>query len=192
VIRNRGFSALLPGAWLGASILTDRTVDRFLAAPGSVNASVRLNEIGRGRARLVLPPNAGEANNWILRNWERLEFALGGALFLLLLFGDRPQKSMRAVSLFLLAIVAAEHFLLTPRIVALGRVVDDLPPADPEYKTSRMLYGLHGMLDMLKSLTGCGLAARLVIRRKHDRDRFAREYAVSLPGKPELQARRNG
>jgi hypothetical protein len=196
VIQNRRFSALLLGAWLGAGILTDfvitqnyRTVDRFLLEPGSAKASLQLNEIGRPRVRLVLRQNAGEENNWILQNWERLEFAIGGALFLLLLFGDRPQKSMLAVSLLLLAIVAAEHFLLTPRIVGLSRIVDDLPPADPAYKTFRMLYGT---LDMLKTLIGCGLAARLLIRRKYDRDRSAREYATSLPGKPELQARNNG
>jgi hypothetical protein len=199
VIQNRRFSALLLGAWLGAGVITDlaltqnyRAVDRFLAAPGTAKTSVQLNEIGLARVRLVLRQNAGEENSWILRNWERLEFAIGGALFLLLLFGDRPQKSMLAVSLLLLAIVAAEHFLLTPRILGLGRIVDDLPPADPEYKTFRTLYGLYGTLDLLKTLVGCGLAARLLIRRKYDRDRFASEYAASMPGKPELQVRRNG
>jgi hypothetical protein len=195
VIQNRRFSALLLGAWLGASFLADlvitqnyRTVDRFLLEPGGAKTSIRLNEIGRARVRLVLRQNAGEENNWILRNWECLEFAIGGALFLLLLFGDRPRKSMLAVSLLLLAIVAAEHFLLTPRIVGLSRIVDDLPPAAPEYKTFRMLYGLYGTLDVLKALSGCALATRLLIRRKYDRDRFAREYAA----KPELQARKNG
>lgn len=195
VIQNRRFSALR----LGASIPTDlavtqnyRTVDCFLAAPGSANTSVQLNEIGRGRVRLVLRQNAGEENNWILQNWERLEFAIGGALFLLLLFGDRPQKSMLAVSLLLLAIVAAEHFLFTPRILGLGRIIDDLPPTDPGHKTFRLVYGVYGTLDVLKTLTGCGLAARLLIRRKYDRDRFAREYAASAPGRPELQARNNG
>ena len=98
---------------------------------------------------------------------------------------------MLAVSLLLLAIVAAEHFLLTPLIMGLGRIVDDLPPANPEYKTFRMLYSLYGTLDLLKTLVGCGLAARLLIRRKYDRDRFALEYAVPMPGKPELQARKS-
>jgi hypothetical protein len=189
VIQHRRLSAPLLGAWLGASILTDlavtqnfQTVDRFVETPGSVKASTWINEIGRERARLVLRRNAGEENNWIFLNWERLEFAIGGAMFLLPLFGDRPiDKGALAVCLGMLGIVAAEHFLLTPRITGLGRLVDDLPPTDPEYKTFWLLHGFYSGLDILKMLIGFGLAARLVIRRKHDREPFAREYAASLP-----------
>ena len=189
MIQYRRLSALLLGAWLGASILTDlavtrnfQTVDRFLDVPGSPGASIQLNEIGRARTRLVLRRNASEENNWIFLNWERLEFAIGGALFLLLLFGARPpQKSLLSVSLVLLAILAAEHFLLTPRITGLGRLVDDLPATDPEYKQFRLLHGFYSVLDISKMLIAFALATRLTIRRKHDRELFAREYAASLP-----------
>jgi hypothetical protein len=189
VIQYRRLSALLLGAWLGASILTDlavtqnfQTVDRFLDAPGSARASIQLNEIGRARARLVLRRNAAEENNRIFLNWERLEFVIGGALFLLLLFGDRPpHKSLLSVSLLMLGIVAAQHFLVTPQITGLGRLVDDLPATDPEYKKFWLLHGLYSVLGILKMLIGFGLAARLMIRRKHDRELFAREYAASQP-----------
>jgi hypothetical protein len=189
VIQHRRLSTLLLGAWLGASILTDlavtrnlKTVDRFLDAPGSATMSTQINEIGRARARIFLRRNAGEENNWIFLNWERLEFAIGGVLFLLLLFGDRPpQKAVLSVILVMIAIVVAEHFLLTPRITGLGRLVDDLPPNGPESKTFRLLHGVYAVLDILKMLIGCGLAARLVTRRKRDREQFAREYAASLP-----------
>ena len=69
-----------------------QTVDRFLETPGSVTTSAQLNQIGRTEERFILRRNAGEENNWIFLNWERVELALGGALFLLLLFGSRPQK----------------------------------------------------------------------------------------------------
>jgi len=185
VIQFRRLSALLVGAWLGASIVADiavtqnfQTVDRFLQAPGNPGTSAQLNEIRRARERAILRRNAGEENNWIFENWERVEFAIGGLLFLLLLFGDRPQKMMLALSLVLLAIVAAEHFLLTPRIIGLGRIVEDLPATDPQYKTFWTLHGFYSGFDILKMLVGFGLAARLVIRRKPDRDHFARQHAA--------------
>jgi hypothetical protein len=188
VIQYRRLSALLLGAWLGASILTDvavtqnfQAVDRFLQSPGNPATSVQLNDIGRARERVILRRNAGEENNWIFLNWERVEFVIGGGLFLLLLFGDRPQKLMLALSLLLLAIVAAEHFLLTPRITEMGRFVDELQATDPRYKTFWMLHGFYSGLDILKMLIAAVLACRLVIRRKPDKEHFARQHAATLP-----------
>jgi len=170
----RRLSILLLGAWLGAGIFTDlavtqnfRTVDRFLE-------SSQLNGVGRARERIVLRRNAAEENNWIFQNWERLEFAVGGALLLLLLFGEAPQKSTVALSLALPAIVAAEHFLLTPRIIDLGRIVGDLPATDPAARTFWMLHGIYGSLDILKIMVGLGLAAVLVIRPETAREPLAR------------------
>jgi hypothetical protein len=178
VIGYRRLSTLLLGAWLGAGIFTDlavtqnfRAVDRFLE-------SSQLNEIGRARQRIVLRKNAAEENNWIFENWERLEFAIGGGLFLLLLCGERPVKSTLALSFLLPAIVAAEHFLLTPRIIDLGRIVDDLPAADPATRTFWMLHGIYGGLDILKILVGLGLAAVLVIRPKTEPEPLARTSAL--------------
>ena len=99
MIQFRRLAALVLGAWLGASILADiavtqnfQAVDRFLQVPGNANTSAALNRIGRDQARMILRRNAGEENNWIFLNWERVEMALGGLLFLILLFGGRPQK----------------------------------------------------------------------------------------------------
>jgi hypothetical protein len=186
VIQYRRLSALLLGAWLGASILTDvavtqnfQTVDRFLQSPGNPDTSAQLNAIGSARERVILRRNAGEENNWIFLNWERVEFAIGGGLFLLLLVGDKPQKMMLALSLVLLAIVAVEHFLLTPWITDLGRIVDNLPATGPQYKKFWILHGFYSGLDIAKMLVGFGMAARLAIRRKPDREAFGREYAAS-------------
>ena len=187
MIQYRSLTALLLGAWLGASILTDitvtqnfQTVDRFLEAPGNSVTSADLNAIGRARERMILRRNAGEENNWIFLNWERVEFAIGAGLFLLLVFGERLRKSMLALSLILLVIVAAEHFLLTSRITELGRIVDGLPGTAPEYKTFWRLHGFYSGLDILKMLAMFALAALLAVRRKTDREPFAREYATSM------------
>jgi hypothetical protein len=188
VIRYRRLSALLLGAWLGASIVTDiavtqnfQTVDRFLDSPGDAGTAARLDATGRARERLILRRNAGEENNWIFLNWERVEFAIGGGLFLLLLLGDRPLKIMLALTVLMLGIVAAEHFLLTPRITLLGRIVEDLPTTHPEYGKFWMLHGIYSGLDILKMLAGLLFAARLGITRKPDRALFARDNAAAVP-----------
>jgi hypothetical protein len=188
VIQYRRLSALLLGAWLGAGILTDvaatlnfQTVDRFLQTPGNAATSIRLKEVGRARERVLLRRNAGEENNWIFENWERAELLLGAVLFFILLFGERPQKLMLGLCLGMLAIVAAEHFFLTPQITDLGRLVDDLPPADPASRQFRALHSIYAGLDILKLLVGLGFAARLAVKGRVDKEMFAREYAQSSP-----------
>jgi hypothetical protein len=195
VIQYRRLAALLVGAWLGASVLADiavtqnfQTVDRFLKAPGSVSTSRELNKTGRDQARFILRRNAGEENNWIFTNWERVELGLGGLLFILLLFGDKPQKLLLILSLAMVFIVAIEHFGLTPRIVQLGRRVDDLPASDPVAKRFWMLHGLYAGLDILKLLVGMAFAIRLAIRRKPDADYFVREFAAARSA--DVKARR--
>lgn len=187
VIQYRRLAALLLGAWLGASIVADlavtqnfQTIDRFLEKPGSVSTSAALHEISRDRERLLLRRNAAEENNWIFLNWERVELALGGALFLLLLFGERPQRLMLVMCAALFVIVAAEHFLLTPFITDLGRKVDDLPANAPDSRRFWLLHGVYSGLDILKMLVALAFAIRLSIKRKPDPDYFAREYEASL------------
>jgi hypothetical protein len=184
VIQYRRLSALLLGAWLGASILADvavtqnfQAVDRFLAAPGNPVTSAQLNTIGRAQERVILRRNAAEENNWIFLNWERVEFFIGGGLFLLFLFGDRPQKLMLGLSLALILILGAEHFFLTPRITELGRTIDDLAKTDPQYQTFWTLHGLYSGLDILKMLIAFAMAARLTIRRQPDKEHFARQFS---------------
>jgi hypothetical protein len=185
VIQYRRLAALLLGIWLGAGILTDvavtqnfQTVDRFLQAPGNIATSLRLNEIGRARERVLLRRNAGEENNWIFENWERVEMVLGAAFFFLLLFGERPQPLMLGLCLTMIAIVIAEHFLLTPGIIDLGRRIDDLPAADPAVKKFWMLHSFYTGLDILKLVVGFGFALRLSLKPGQDKERFAREYAA--------------
>jgi hypothetical protein len=188
VIQYRRLASLLLGAWLGAAILTDiavtqnfQTVDRFLATPGSVTTSLQLNQIGRAEERVILRRNAGEENNWIFLNWERVELALGGALFVVLLFGSRPNKLMLGFCAAMILIVTVQHFLLAPQIAEIGRGVDDLPPADPQVHKFWMLHGFYSGLDILKLLVGFAFAIRLTVRKKIDQDHFVREYAASAP-----------
>jgi hypothetical protein len=187
VVQYRRLAALLLGTWVGASILVDiavtqnfRTIDRFLQAPGDVTTSKQLNQIGRDRVRPILRRNAGEENNWIFENWERAELAIGGALFFILLFGERPQKLMMALCLAMLAIVVTQHFLLSPMIVELGRRIAGLGPDDPANARFWQLHSYYSGSEILKLVLGLGFALRLVFRRRRDENHFAREYQSSV------------
>lgn len=172
MIRNRSLVVFLLGVWLGASILIDiavtqnfQAVDRFLAAPGDAPTAARIESVGPAQQRVILRRNAAEENNWIFMNWERSELLIGCVLLVLLASQERSEKLALAGVALTLVFVAAEHFLLTPRITSLGRIVDGLTPADPRYKTFWMLHGFYSGLDILKMLTIFGLGAHQVFAR---------------------------
>jgi hypothetical protein len=185
VIQYRRLEAFVLGAWIGAGIFADvavtqnfQTVERFLAQPGSVLTSAELNKIGRQRERVILRRNAGEENNAIFENWERVELPIGCMLFGLLLFGSRPRKLMLAAAMLMLAIVAVQHFFLSPVITDLGRQLADLPATDPLATRFWTFHGIYSGSEILKLLVGVALAARLAIRSKQDPYRFAKEYGA--------------
>jgi hypothetical protein len=187
VIQFRRLTAFLLGAWLGGSILTDvavtqnfKTIDTFLQTPGNIAASAELNRIGRDQERLLLRRNAGEENTWIFLNWERVEIAIGGVLFLVLLFGGRPQRLLLALCLAMTAVVAGQHFFLLAPIADIGRRVDYLPASDPESVKFWRLHGVYAGLEIAKILLGSAFAARLTLRRKPDPDLFVREYGLGV------------
>jgi hypothetical protein len=186
VIQFRRLAALLLGAWLGGSILVDvaatenfNTIDPFLQTPGNVSASAELNRIGRDQARLLLRRNAGEENTWIFGNWERIEVALAGVLFLVLLFGERPQKLSLALCLLMVAVVAGQHFYLQPQIADLGRKIDYLPASDPLSIRFWNFHGIYAGSEIAKIVLGILFAARLTFRFRPDPEHFAREYEQS-------------
>ena len=172
VIPYRSLSLLVLGVWLGGSVAVDiavsqnfQTVDRFLAAPGDSRTSAQLSAIGRVPERAILRRNAAEENNWLFLNWERAELAIGGMLLVLCRIGQQRQKMKITGSVALLAIVAAEHFLLTPDIVSLGRIVDGLTAADPRYRTFWILHGFYSGLDILKMVVIFGIGVRAAFLR---------------------------
>jgi hypothetical protein len=186
VIRFRRLSALLLGAWIGGSILTDvfvtenfNTIDPFLQTPGNVAASAELNRIGRDQERLVLRRNAAEENTWIFINWERVEVALGAALFLTLLFGGPAEKLPLALCVVMVGVVAGQHFLLTPQIADLGRRIDYLPAGDPGSVRFWQLHGIYSGLEIAKIVLGLAFAARLTLRFRPDPKKFVKEYDQS-------------
>jgi hypothetical protein len=194
VIQYRRLASLLLGVWLGASLITDfavtqnfQTIDRFLQAPGDSGTSVQMNQIGRTIERQILRRNAGEENNWIFLNWERAELVLGSSIFILLLFGTRPQKLMIGICASMIVVVVVQHFLLSSQIAELGRLVDGLPSGDPIVRKFWTLHGVYSGLEILKLALGVFFAARLTFRPKADQNRFVREYAAALPDRGQIE-----
>lgn len=149
----------LLGVWLGASVLADvsvtqnfQAVDRFLASSGVDQAS-------QATQRVLMRRNAADENAVIFLNWETAELVLGGVVLLLSLRAGRQRMELAGIIL-LVAIVAAEHFFLTPRIISLGASVDALAAGDPQYRAFWMLHGSYSGLDILKMIVVFGLAAR--------------------------------
>lgn len=187
MIQYRRLAALVLGTWLGAGVFADvavtqnfQTVDRFLVQPGSAVIAAELNKSGRERERSILRRNAGEENNTIFENWERVELVIGCALFALLLYGARPQLPLLSGAALMLVIVTAQHFFVSPEITALGRKLADLPADDPLVARFWTLHGLYSGSEILKLLVGMALAARLAFRRKRDPDHFAKEYIADI------------
>jgi hypothetical protein len=165
VIQYRRLGALVLGVWLGAGIFADfavvqnfATVDRFLAAPGNALAAAELGKIGHDRERVLLRRNAGEENNFIFEQWERIEILLGTALILVFAFGGRSERPLIGLTAAMVLIVAVQHFFLTPEVTALGRRIADLPPGDPMNSTFWTYHGIYSGAEILKLLTGAGLA----------------------------------
>ena len=106
------------------------------------------------------------------------QLVLGFVLFLLLLFGVRPQKTMLGAVALMTLIVGVQHFLLSPQVADLGRKLADLPPGDALNSRFWTLHGIYSGSEILKLLIGFALAVRLATRRKQDPGHFAREYEI--------------
>ncbi|MDE3196144.1 MAG: hypothetical protein KGN84_07365 [Acidobacteriota bacterium] len=175
VIQYRRIAATLLGIWLGAGVFADiavtrnfTTVDRFLTAPGSTAAASEIQKIGAERLRPILRRNAGEENNGLFADWETAELAIGAAMLGLLFAGGKPAAPLAAMVGFMLAIVAAQRFYLSPLVTDLGRQIADLPPSDPLNARFWMFHGIYSGVELAKLLAGFIAAIYMCIRKKQE------------------------
>jgi hypothetical protein len=190
VTQIQRLTVLVLGLWLGAGIFADiavtrnfNTVERFLANPGNASAASEIDAIGRDREREILRRNAAEENNGIFHDWERAEFAIGAALIALLALERAPVIDL-TIAGAMIAIVAVQAFALSPRIVALGRVIPSMPPGDPAVAHFWTMHGIYSGSEILKLILGFALALRLCV---------STPVAVAAPvGRVGLSMNRNG
>ncbi|MDQ6700658.1 MAG: hypothetical protein M3Z36_10800 [Acidobacteriota bacterium] len=177
----RRLAAFILGVWIAGSVLMDvvaiqnfHSVDRLIAEPGAAAPQVRA--IGHDQVRLLLRRHAAEQNRWYFENWERVQFGIALCLGLVLLFGVDPNKFRLLLCMLMFLIVAADRFILTPEIITLGRAVDYVPAYSPSGERDRFgtFHGIYSSLELAKIGMGFFLTGALLLRRRHDRGRFAR------------------
>jgi len=172
-MHSRRVISLVLGAWLGCGVLVAlvatgnfRAVDRLVAAPHG-QARAQIATLGQEGARLLLRHQAAETNRTLFETWELAQLPLGVLLLSLLLFGTHESRFALLPAALMLAIVLAQHFALTPRIVEIGRLLDFAPdPQAPLRAQFRVLHGGYSGLEVLKWVMGLGLAAHLVRRHR--------------------------
>jgi len=144
-----------------------RSVDRLLAKPAAP-AAQQVGKLGPEAARALLRYQVSEQNRWYFETWGIIETAVGVLLLLVLIFGSTETNFTLLLALLMLVVVLLQRFVMTPEIVALGRIIDFVPAAQPSAERSRfwMLHTAFTSMEVLKWGMGYFLTAKLLFRRK--------------------------
>lgn len=170
----RRLASLILGAWLGGSLFlmavatrNFRVVDEIVSAPDP-EASQYIQKIGRGEARILLRHQASLQNLGLFENWELVQLGLGLLVLLALFFGVESRPSAMVLTLIMIAGVAFQHWLLTPKIVTLGHVIDLIPSKIvSEQHTHFWNYQTaYRITELAKMSLGVLLALTLLRRRR--------------------------
>ena len=142
------------------------SVDRLLAAP-SPDAMQYLKVLGGASARTLLRYLASEQNRYYFEHWELAQFGLAIGLFVAVLSMREGRKLLIAGLVLMTALVAVEHFLLTPYLNMWGRSIDFVPPEAPSPDRFRFwqFHTAYATLEVVKGVIALGLALRLLIHR---------------------------
>ncbi|MDZ7638871.1 MAG: hypothetical protein U5J83_11595 [Bryobacterales bacterium] len=172
----RRLAAFLIGAWLLGSLAiffvatqNFQGVDRLLDVPSS-QAGSRIDRLGHDDARFFLRYQVSELNRFFFDSWERFQLVLGAILVLVTLRGSQ-RMSILAIPFAMLLMVAAAHWLLTPEINRLGRLMDFVPNArqTPDGQLFWRYHQIYSAMEVLKFLLGIYLAFTLLVRRRSRR-----------------------
>lgn len=153
-----------------------RGVERLLDAP-SHKASPTIDGLGHEQARFLLRYQVSELNRFYFNVWESVQLVLGASLTLLA-WRWPWRKRIVLIPAALLLIVAAAHWLLTPEITGIGRLMDFVPNAR-ETALGQSFWRYHQIyssLEVLKFLLGLYLAFTLLAKSR--RPAISSERAV--------------
>ena len=172
------------GAWIGVSvILALATYENFYTVtlvlkspPAPLKEALQL--LGPERSRALLRYTAGLENVTTFQDWENLQFLLGAGVALML-FLERSTRLLSIAAAAMLLIVLFLHLKISPDMAFLAATIEFLPAA-PSGGVRQQFWNLHRMysiLDAIKCLIGCAIAAFLfsqsttyVRRRSHRHD----------------------
>lgn len=173
------------GSWLTGGVFMAwiatqnfRGVDRLIEQPHPL-AKLEFKTLetdrnfGAGAARLLLRYQVSEQNRFYFESWEIAQLAIGSLLFFFLLFGTAEDKYSLAGVLLMVVLAAAQRFLLTPGLTALGRNLDFTPLADASPERSRfwILHNAYSAIELVKWAIALFLAGRLIAGHRHRKSR---------------------
>ena len=172
-MNSRRLACFLLGLWMGGALLmawvaaaSFSSVDRLLDRPHAV-ATLQFKALGRADARLLLRYQVAEQNRWYFEKWESVQIAMGALFFFFVLFATKENKFVLFLILSMIATVVVQHFLLTPAVISLGRMIDFLPPDAPSRDRTQfsVLHSFYWGVELVKWVLGLALAARLISHR---------------------------
>jgi len=174
-MRSYRIACLVLGMWLaGGFFMAWMATENFLAADRILNqgnpaAIARLNAIGLAEGQALLRYQVSEQNRFYFESWEIIQIFLGGFFFSFLLLATREGKATLGLALFMLMLLAAQRFVLTPEITALGRTMDFMPPAQVagEHAKFLVLHTAYVAVELAK--WGLGLLLAVVLIMQGDR-----------------------
>ncbi len=178
-MHTKRFATLLLGMWLAGSIFMMAVatwnfagVDHLLAEP-DMSANQYIKVLGKDSARMLLRHLSAELNRTYFDSWEVAQFGIGITLAVTLLFATNGERLYMIGCGLLLLVVLVEHFLLTPQITGIGRLIDFVPPDAPSPERIRFwrFHNAYAALEVLKLVLLIGLSARLLIVQSRRRNR---------------------
>ncbi len=172
-MHSRRLAALVLGAWLAGSLFMIGVATSNFKIVGNIlkepppPARAQIEGLTEDGARMLLRLVASEQNRFFFHAWETAQIGLGAALALTLLFATNGHRVVMGLSLAMLALVIVTHFLLTPEITALGRVIDYVP-ADRQTEERVLFWKYHNVYsgtELVKLALGFLLAVWLLKSR---------------------------
>jgi hypothetical protein len=165
------------GAWLMGSfamyiVATNnfKHVDWLLGSP-SENAATSVEKLGRAEARTFLRHVAAEQNRYFFNLWEWVQLGLGLILFVTLFLAVTGKKGVLPLSLAMIIVVAILHWILTPEINRLGRIIDFVPASEPSAERTQFWYyhNAYSWIEVFKIGLGLALLYRLLTKSRRSR-----------------------
>lgn len=180
----RRLAATLIGIWLGGILLvalsapaTFRSVDAVLAAPPPV-VEKAVEQMGPRTVRDLLHYQVSEANRQVFETWGWVQLALGGLLFLLLLFLTTVGKTQVGLSLGMLLMAVLMNSLLIPRISEIGRQMSSRTQVQPGQLEERFRLLHTGFTTFELAVVMLGTILLVLLLRSRGAAALARREAL--------------
>jgi hypothetical protein len=172
-MRSRRLACVLLGIWMGGGLLVawvaaaNRRSAERVPVEANTAASLELRHMGPA-ARRLMHYQAAQQNRWLLSDWGMAQVALGGLLFLYLLFASREGKRSLLLALVMVVAAALERTLLTPEMAASGRALDFPDSLELASESGRLaaFSALYLTVLAVQWAAGLWLAGRLVLPRR--------------------------